>query len=203
MSELRIRDYMMDELGDPDEPVGSRLWSLWVANEIRKTLYDKQKADSGLRRLVNMFKEHQGFQAIGFLSWEEFCERKLQKAADEVDKALTPVQQAARDAKPLNENGKHASSDNYQSIGDIAGTSAEYLTARIARDRPDILDDMKAGKYRSVRQAAIEAGIVKPSQRLSVPRDPQAAGDYLAQRVDTEWFMRMVDAYYSQQERKP
>ena len=41
------------------------------------------------------------------------------------------------------------------------GTGADYLTARIARDRPDILERMKAGEYRSVRQAAIEAGIVK------------------------------------------
>lgn len=31
------------------------------------------------------------------------------------------------------------------------GTSADYLTARIARDRPDILERMKAGEYPSVR----------------------------------------------------
>jgi len=34
------------------------------------------------------------------------------------------------------------------------GTNADYLTARIARDRPDILDGMKAGEYTSVRAAA-------------------------------------------------
>ena len=39
--------------------------------------------------------------------------------------------------------------------------SADYLTARIARDRPDILERMKAGEFPSVRQAAIEAGIVR------------------------------------------
>lgn len=43
----------------------------------------------------------------------------------------------------------------------LAGRGADYLTARIARDRPDILERMKAGEFRSVRQAAIEAGIVK------------------------------------------
>jgi hypothetical protein len=41
------------------------------------------------------------------------------------------------------------------------GTSAAYLTARIGRDRPDILARMKAGDYKSVRAAAKEAGIVK------------------------------------------
>jgi len=32
---------------------------------------------------------------------------------------------------------------------------ADYLTARIARDRPGILDRMKAGEYKSVRVAAL------------------------------------------------
>jgi hypothetical protein len=40
------------------------------------------------------------------------------------------------------------------------GHSADYLARRIARDRPDILQAMKDGQYRSVRQAAIAAGII-------------------------------------------
>jgi hypothetical protein len=43
------------------------------------------------------------------------------------------------------------------------GNNADYLTARIARDRPDILKRMKAGEFRSVRSAAREAGIVRPT----------------------------------------
>jgi hypothetical protein len=35
------------------------------------------------------------------------------------------------------------------------GNHADYLTRRIARDRPDILDRMKAGEYPSVRAAAL------------------------------------------------
>ncbi len=42
------------------------------------------------------------------------------------------------------------------------GTTADYLTARIARDRPDILDRMKEGEFPSVRAAAKEAGLVYP-----------------------------------------
>jgi hypothetical protein len=41
-------------------------------------------------------------------------------------------------------------------------------TARIARDRPDILGRMKAGEYSSVRQAAIDAGIIR---RTPPPED--------------------------------
>ena len=39
------------------------------------------------------------------------------------------------------------------------GNNATYLVDRIARDRPDILERMKAGEYNHVRQAAIDAGI--------------------------------------------
>lgn len=45
------------------------------------------------------------------------------------------------------------------------GNGADYLTARIARDRPDILDRMKAGEFRSVRAAGIAAGIVRVPTR--------------------------------------
>ena len=58
--------------------------------------------------------------------------------------------------------------------------NADYLTARIARDRPDILERMKAGEFSSVRQAAKEAGIV--NERLSVPKDPTRAAQYLKRR---------------------
>lgn len=57
--------------------------------------------------------------------------------------------------------------DNYKVEKVKGGTSAEYLTSKIARDRPDILERMKAGEFRSVRQAAIEAGIVKPKATKS------------------------------------
>jgi hypothetical protein len=61
--------------------------------------------------------------------------------------------------------------------GDIMqrGNNADYLTARIARDRPDILARMKAGEFRSVRAAAREAGIVRPTATMDID-DPDAAG---------------------------
>jgi len=42
-----------------------------------------------------------------------------------------------------------------------AGNRSDYLVARITRDRPDILERMKAGAFTSVREAAREAGIIK------------------------------------------
>lgn len=41
------------------------------------------------------------------------------------------------------------------------GTNPDYLTARLARDHKDIHEKLKAGEYKSVRAAAIDAGIVR------------------------------------------
>lgn len=49
------------------------------------------------------------------------------------------------------------------------GTSADYLARRLARNRPDILERMKAGSYTSVRAAAKAAGIVR-LRALLLPR---------------------------------
>ncbi len=57
----------------------------------------------------------------------------------------------------LRSNGGDRRSENFQSNNitlKTRGTAADYLTARIARDNPDILQRMKAGEFKSVRQAA-------------------------------------------------
>lgn len=45
---------------------------------------------------------------------------------------------------------------------------ASYLTARIARDHPEILQRMKKGEFKSVRAAAIEAGIVNVPSNFDI-----------------------------------
>lgn len=57
-------------------------------------------------------------------------------------------------------------------LGKKGPDTSARLTARIARDNPEVLARMKAGEFRSVRQAAISAGIVKPT--ATVPLDPEA-----------------------------
>lgn len=86
--------------------------------------------------------------------------------------------------------------DNYQLKHD-GGTDPRYLEARIERDRPDILARLDAGEFRSVRAAAIEAGIIDPdkSKRYSLPADPEAAARYLRERVDEDWLVAMLEAW--------
>jgi len=70
-------------------------------------------------------------------------------------------------AEPLTAHGGNHKTNTVQdyNVNLNGGNSTDYLTARIARDRPDILERMKAGTYKSVRAAAIDAGIVKQHPR--------------------------------------
>lgn len=193
------RDYLLDELGDGDAPIGSKSWALWLSNEIRKTYYDKQQTGERLRSLIETFKIQQAWQVFGFLTWEAYCEKRLQLAAQDLDaEARARIADLAERAVPLGVNGTNRF-DNYQTMSSSAtgGTSDKYLADRIARDRPDILERMKAGEYRSVRSAAIDAGIIDPekTKRYQLPTDPTKAGKYLAERVDAEWMLACYDAF--------
>ena len=201
------RDYLLDELGDGDAPIGSKSWALWLSNEIRKTYYDKQQTGERLRSLIETFKIQQAWQVFGFLTWEAYCEKRLQLAAQDLDaEARDRVKRFAENATPLNGHeygngmagpGRGNKTDDNYNVFSGNGTDSEYLTARIARDRPDILERMKAGEYRSVRSAAIDAGIIDPekTKRYQLPTDPTKAGKYLAERVDAEWMLACYDAF--------
>lgn len=68
----------------------------------------------------------------------------------------------------LRTNGGDRRSKKFQCRKTTLKRGADYLAARIARDRPDILEGMKAGEFRSVHAAAIAAGIVKVPTQLEV-----------------------------------
>lgn len=86
---------------------------------------------------------------------------------------LEAIIQEARDpqtiaerAQPLAEHRRPTKEEEENKVDNInlktvGGTSSSYLTARIARDCPEVLEKMKAGKYPSVRAAARAAGILK------------------------------------------
>lgn len=203
---MKIKVEAIDELGDPSAPKGSRPWLLYVANEIRKTFYDTQQTGRRLEELVNTFKELHGWQEFGYLTWEDYCIERLQARADQVEQeAADRVKNLALNTPPLEEheygNGKagpgrgNKTDNNYNVFScDIQGTDPAYLTARIARDHPAILERMKAGEYKSVRSAAIDAGIIDPdkNRRYSLPTDPIAAARYLQARVDAGWIATFV-----------
>jgi len=69
---------------------------------------------------------------------------------------------------------------NNTTVFERGSTNASYLTARIARDRPDILDRMKAGDFPSGRAASMHRG---RSHHASGPRDGRVGARRGVERV--------------------
>jgi hypothetical protein len=88
------------------------------------------------------------------------AEQARQLAADVMARANPerdlPGQGARRDLGPRVDNTKLQR----------GSSNVSYLAARIKRDHPDIAAAVERGEYRSMRQAAIAAGIVKPRDAL-------------------------------------
>jgi len=87
------------------------------------------------------------------------------------DKAAKAKEQAVRMITDPRERGKKGGRGKKANSNatSFAGRGAAYLLARIAKHHPDILDRYEAGEFKSVRAAAIEAGIVKiksPLERI-------------------------------------
>src|SRR5262249_22424708 len=85
------------------------------------------------------------------------------------------VERATGAKKPGAHGGDRRSEGFHGAIGALkrGDNQADYPTARIARDRPDIPSRMKAGEFKSVRAAAAEAGFVR--RTAAVPLEPAAS----------------------------
>ncbi len=77
----------------------------------------------------------------------------------------------------LKQNGGDRRSDKFQpdTIRVKYGDDPAYLSARLERDHKEFYLRLKAGKFKSVRQAAKEAGIVR--ERISIALDPIKAAE--------------------------
>lgn len=189
MSGTRMAD--LDEHGSIDAPPGSRAWAIAVRREIYSALHDRKSASQNLRAYVDLFREHKGYLQLSdrrgrpFATHEAFCVAPypfgLGYRPEDIDQIIVERKDrevSDRAANPLTllEHGRppKGEQEDKGSNGTLKrGNPADYLTARIARDHPEILNRMKAGEFRSVRQAALEAGIVRPT--ITLPLAPLAA----------------------------
>lgn len=79
--------------------------------------------------------------------------------------------------------------DNYHVLKE-QGTSAEYLKARLQRDCPNA--DQLLANNRSVRAAAIEAGIIKPKPQLVLTKDPVASAKRIKEQRSEDWIDELI-----------
>ena len=116
---------------------------------------------------------------------------------DQNERKRRQVQRMAETAQPLqpaeNHPGPGRGHTKKPHEKAKAGNRSDYLVSRIARDRPDILERMKAGAFSSVREAAREAGIIKDVSLVNqvvrlwqkaTPEERQAIRQWLAIDAD-------------------
>jgi hypothetical protein len=166
-------------------PIGSVPW----AEQSRENMQDavRKEANTVISFTTEMgrFVELLGWNLLTdedgqpFQSFRTFARAKNphglgcseQQLAVMVRRTQKTVADSALEAKAIAKNGEVGNGRSRCSDTTATfGRGADYLTARIKRDRPDILERMKAGEFSSVRQAAKEAGIVR--ERISIALDP-------------------------------
>jgi len=73
------------------------------------------------------------------------------------------------------------------------GNRADYLEARLRRDAPEVADALERGEHRSVRAAAIEAGIIKPVPTVRLVADMAVVAGKLCQHLTRQQRIQLID----------
>ena len=144
----------------------TQLQSQWNAVTLDLALYEQTWADA---------EEHRIWEKVPYEDPYGSKEEMLRRLElGDVPATRLRVMERAMDARPLGKTGGHRKKGETQRVVvQHAGSSnADYLSSRIARDRPDIWERMKRGEFKSVAAAAREAGIpVNISKRVVLSDD--------------------------------
>ncbi len=118
---------------------------------------------------------------------------------DPTKRRIRNVQRLAEKAQPLKEFGEAGPGRGNRVPGKAPttkGASNEYWLGRLARDRPDILEEMKQGKFESVKSAVSAAGWLKTPtvvDRMRKLWDKASDDERLAIAVDVQYWLLWQD----------
>ena len=145
---------------DQKDPT-SREYAIQTVRALKQYLEASDIDEDRVREELARIDRYRHWKVLGHKSKAEMLE------AEGLAERLRKIQRRVKklEGKTINAADNHnptvSSVDiiNTRSLG--AGTSADYLTARLKRDHDEIFQRLAAGDFPSVRQAAIAAGIVK------------------------------------------
>ena len=114
---------------------------------------------------------------------------------DPTKRKIRYVQRLAEKSQPLKEFGIAGPGRGNRVPGKAPttkGASNKYWISRLARDRPDVLEEMKQGKFESVKSAVIAAGWLKQPttvNRLQKLWDKASNDERLQIAVDVQYWL--------------
>lgn len=190
----------------PEAPASSLPKDQWRDLAIVRELWAKSQLPFDCRLLKQVAADAPLMAPeLGYDSVESFLKQELQLDPDLVNRVVGWLEQEQpTEAVSLEEVeaaiGKHggdrrspqATQDQADIISLKHGTQAAYLQARLRRDAPDIADALERGEHRSVRAAAIEAGIITPFPSLQL-KDPAPTAQKLLAKKGQEWCLQLLE----------
>lgn len=177
---------VLDDVGNPDAPVGSQPWAKWMVGQARLSRHDLQRDVQMLQLVIDKLERFEAWKALGFASFSLLCHAELQLDGDEIaaikqakpGRTLAQVLAADPEIEPLadgpgNPTGANQHTERNSADGTIptrGSNKAETIVRRLKRDAPSIAERLAAGEFKSARAAGIAAGIVKVPTALDVLR---------------------------------
>ena len=145
-----------------------------------------------------------------FADWQNLCWKYLQQPPEWVDWLIAGVKATSEQVtraddlvvaaqaaatQPLARNGE-AGNGRESRVSDrkaIGGETRDYLLRRIARDRPELLNEIGPGKrFKSARAAAIEVGIIIPFPSLRL-KEPAPTAQKLLAKKGKAWCLQLLE----------
>lgn len=179
-----------------DKPKGSVEWAWQAVTALSGDWHKLEISAREFDRILTDVLEYRAWEVVPpkkpYGTLEAMCQAEFgatyKQVVERLDRAKAAVMRA-HGVEPLAEHGANqytVESGGYIVTSSERGNNAEYLTSKIARDRPDILDRMKAGEFKSVRAAAIEAGIIKPKPTIALDDNLERLTDALYHKLGAD-----------------
>ena len=167
----------------PEAPASSLPRDQWRDLAIVRELWAKSQLPFDCR-LLRQVAEDAPLMApeLGYDSPESFLQQELKLDPDLVNRVVGWLEQEQpTEPVPLemalgshggDRRSEQARQDQSSDHNLEIGRGAAYLKARLRRDAPELAKALERGQFRSVRAAAIEAGIIKPVPTIRLVDDP-------------------------------
>lgn len=180
----------------------------WPALLRERRMYIETQFEYDCRCIVQYLDEANEFYTeLGYDSADEMIQQELLIKPEWVriavewlnqEQRVEPVTKAQVEAALGSHGGDRRSPQAREDQGDIIplkhrSTSAAYLQARLRRDAPEVADALERGEHRSVRAAAIEAGIIKPVPTVRLVADMAVVAGKLCQHLTQQQRIQLID----------
>jgi hypothetical protein len=135
-------------------------------------------------------------RVVGWLEQEQPIEAVPLGVADRASRAEAHADAALANERGFNPPHRPSEKGNNVTLKEIGkGNSAAYLAARLKKaGRDDLLEQIGPDKeFRSVRAAAIEAGIIKPVPTVRLVADMGVVAGKLCQHLTQQQRIQLID----------